>query len=154
MPEADVPRAGLAVAALLLALALPASSRRDDAVCADPRERVAHADHSVVVECGAGAHRDGSLRGPARLLFGQPIDPNRADAATLDVLPGIGPSRAAALIESREQRPFSGVEDLLRVPGIGPRRLALIRPYLGVGESPGVGALEGPRRHLHSPKGR
>ena len=32
------------------------------------------------------------LRGPARLLFGQRFDPNRADATTLQTLPGIGPA--------------------------------------------------------------
>jgi competence ComEA-like helix-hairpin-helix protein len=49
-----------------------------------------------------------------------PIDPNRATAAELDRLPGVGPSLAARIIEERERAPFMTVEDLTRVAGIGP----------------------------------
>jgi hypothetical protein len=63
-------------------------------------------------------------RGAARLLWGLPLDLNREDERTLQVLPGIGPRRARAIFEAR---PFCKQEQLLRVPGIGPvtlRRLA------------------------------
>ena len=62
--------------------------------------------------------------GAARLLWGLPLDLNREDARTLEVLPGIGPTRARAIAAAR---PFCRVSDLARVPGIGPvtlRRLA------------------------------
>ena len=49
----------------------------------------------------------GELRGPARLLFGLAVDPNRADLATLEALPGIGPSRAAALARRGKAGPFA-----------------------------------------------
>lgn len=51
---------------------------------------------------------------------GGPIDLNRADAATLETLPGIGPARAQAIIEHRETHgPFTEPGDLREVPGIG-----------------------------------
>ena len=49
-----------------------------------------------------------------------PIDINRADAAALETLPGIGPARAQAIIEHRETHgPFAEPGDLREVPGIG-----------------------------------
>jgi competence ComEA-like helix-hairpin-helix protein len=48
-----------------------------------------------------------------------PIDPNTATAAELDRLPGVGPSLAARIVEERDRRPFTSVEDLTRVRGIG-----------------------------------
>lgn len=49
-----------------------------------------------------------------------PIDINTADAELLTELPGIGPSRAEAIIEEREANgPFESTEDLTRVSGIG-----------------------------------
>jgi Holliday junction resolvasome RuvABC DNA-binding subunit len=80
-----------------------------------------------------------ALRGPARLLFGLAIDPNRADARTLEVLPGIGPARAAAIVAERERRPFADVVDLERVAGIGPKTRGRLAPWL---ELPGGAALQ------------
>ena len=63
--------------------------------------------------------------------FAQTINVNAATAAELDLLPGIGPSRAAAIIESREQEgPFRSLKDLERVSGIGPKTSANLGPYV------------------------
>ncbi|MFB9145753.1 ComEA family DNA-binding protein [Halomonas alkalicola] len=49
-----------------------------------------------------------------------PINVNTADAELLSELPGIGPAKAAAIIEEREANgPFESAEDLTRVSGIG-----------------------------------
>ncbi len=74
----------------------------------------------------------GALRGPARLLFGLKLDPNRADAASLQILPGIGPSRAAAMLQARERACFESLADLERVPGIGPKTRARVAPSLEI----------------------
>ncbi|HDZ45761.1 hypothetical protein LCGC14_0191690 [marine sediment metagenome] len=49
-----------------------------------------------------------------------PINVNTADAELLTELPGIGPSRAEAIIEERETNgAFENADDLTRVSGIG-----------------------------------
>ncbi|PWV70939.1 ComEA family DNA-binding protein [Halomonas sp. A11-A] len=54
-----------------------------------------------------------------------PINVNTADAELLTELPGIGPAKAAAIIEEREANgPFESAEDLTRVSGIGPGTVA------------------------------
>jgi competence ComEA-like helix-hairpin-helix protein len=46
----------------------------------------------------------------------------------LDGLPGIGPARAAAILQEREARgPFTSVEALSRVPGLGQSAIARLR---------------------------
>lgn len=58
---------------------------------------------------------------------------NGATAAQLETLPGIGPVLAQNIVTYREANgPFSRLEDLLRVPGIGPSKLAQIAPFLTV----------------------
>ncbi len=69
-----------------------------------------------------------------------PIDLNRASAAELERVPGIGPATAKAILEFRQKSgPFHSVDDLLSVRGIGPKKLARMRPYLTVGPVRGAG---------------
>jgi competence protein ComEA len=57
-----------------------------------------------------------------------PINVNTADAELLAVLPGIGPSRAQAIVEDREANGnFETVDDLTRVSGIGPATVESFR---------------------------
>ena len=55
------------------------------------------------------------------------ININTATTAELESLPGIGPSKAAAIVANR---PFSSIDDLERVPGIGARTLEQLRPLV------------------------
>ncbi len=58
-----------------------------------------------------------------------PVDINAADAASLESLPGIGPSLAEAIVEHRRRNgPFGSVDELIEVSGIGPVKLEQIRP--------------------------
>ena len=61
--------------------------------------------------------------------YAGPVNVNTADAATLAAeLNGIGMARAAAIVEYREANgPFTSIDDLLEVSGIGPRVLDLNR---------------------------
>jgi len=53
-----------------------------------------------------------------------PISLSRADQATLETLPGVGPSLATRIIAFREANgPFQSVSDVLAVSGIGPTTL-------------------------------
>lgn len=61
------------------------------------------------------------------------VDLNSASPAALDSLPGIGPARAASIVQYRAQHgPFRSVEDLGRVPGLGPAALARLRDHLAL----------------------
>ncbi|WP_436836016.1 phospholipase D-like domain-containing protein [Laspinema palackyanum] len=48
------------------------------------------------------------------------INVNRATQQELEALPGIGPALASRIIATRQEQPFTSVEDLQRVSGIGP----------------------------------
>jgi competence protein ComEA len=54
---------------------------------------------------------------------------NLASEAELTKLPGIGPSRARAILALRQRlTKFRAVEDLLRIKGIGRKMLRRLRP--------------------------
>ncbi|MFN2427878.1 MAG: ComEA family DNA-binding protein [Candidatus Binatia bacterium] len=61
------------------------------------------------------------------------VDVNSASAAELASLPGIGESKAAAIIAEREKKPFASVDDLERVRGIGARTVEDLRSKVAVG---------------------
>ena len=62
---------------------------------------------------------------------GAPINVNSASEAQLEALPGIGPTLAAAIVEERRRNgPFRSADDLTRVHGIGPGRLAQLRDFV------------------------
>ncbi|HET8969442.1 MAG TPA: helix-hairpin-helix domain-containing protein, partial [Candidatus Nanopelagicales bacterium] len=62
-----------------------------------------------------------------------PVNLNTADAAALDTLPGVGPATARAIIDHRTRNgPFENVDQLLEVKGIGPAKLADLRPHVTV----------------------
>lgn len=58
------------------------------------------------------------------------VNVNTATAAQLSLLPGVGPSRAEAIIRARERRAFRNVNELARVRGIGRATLIQLRPYV------------------------
>ncbi len=61
------------------------------------------------------------------------VNLNTATAEELDEVPGIGPSRAAAIIAYRRQNgPFGSVRELEGVSGIGPRNIEPMLPHLTV----------------------
>lgn len=64
---------------------------------------------------------------------GQLVDLNSADQAALETLPGVGPVTATAILQWRDEHgPFTAVEQLLEVSGIGEKTLAEIAPFVTV----------------------
>jgi competence protein ComEA len=62
-----------------------------------------------------------------------PVDLNGAGPEALDALPGVGPATAKAIVEYRTRHGrFRTVDDLLSVPGIGPAKLATLKPLVRV----------------------
>jgi len=73
--------------------------------------------------------REGEKQSP------QKIDINRAEAWLLEALPGIGESRAQAIVDYRNKNgPFKRIEDLLRVKGIGEGTFNKIKIYITVSD--------------------
>lgn len=63
-----------------------------------------------------------------------PLDINTATAAQLDALPGIGPALAKRIVEYRQEHgPFSSVDDLAKVSGVGPSVIGQIRDRVTLG---------------------
>lgn len=61
------------------------------------------------------------------------VNLNTATAAELDLLPRIGPTLSARIVEDRDQNgPFETIEALDRVKGIGPRTILRLRPHITV----------------------
>lgn len=59
------------------------------------------------------------------------VELNTASAAELAALPGLGPRLAERIIDDRRAHgPFKSVEDLDRVPMIGPKTIERIRPLV------------------------
>ena len=70
------------------------------------------------------------------------VNVNTASAEELEQLPGIGASRARALIEAREARGgFASLDELVEVKGIGEASLERMRPHLTT-EGPTTARLE------------
>jgi competence protein ComEA len=69
----------------------------------------------------------------SKTVHSGPINVNRATAAQLDSLDGIGPVIAKRIIEYRKiNGPFATVEDLQKVSGIGTAKFAIIKSKLRV----------------------
>lgn len=65
------------------------------------------------------------------------VNINTADAAALDTLPGIGPAKAAAILEYRKSHGFfRAPEDLMKVPGIKEGTYGKLAERITVGELP------------------
>ncbi|ROS54565.1 ComEA family DNA-binding protein [Frigoribacterium sp. PhB24] len=84
------------------------------------------------VTAGGGAATDGTATGGGA-GDGGTVDLNLADDAALRTLPGVGPATAAAILSWRDDNGrFRSVDDLLGVPGIGPKTLEKLRDRVRV----------------------
>lgn len=64
------------------------------------------------------------------LVFGQPLNVNRATVDELMLLPRIGQRRAEEIVRIREERAFESLADLDAVSGIGPKTLSQLAPLV------------------------
>jgi competence protein ComEA len=63
----------------------------------------------------------------------RPINLNTASVDLLVTLPGLGRTKAKAIVDYRQRNgPFKSVDEIINVPGIGPSTYELIRPLVTV----------------------
>ncbi len=126
---------------------VPANSRVIDAIAA-AGGAVAHADTSDInlariikdgeqvyvdlAEVSSPSVQGGSVKRTVKKKSG-PININRATAGELDSLPGIGPVLASRIIDYRKSNgPFTSVDDLQKVSGIGVSKFAQFKSKVRV----------------------
>ena len=85
----------------------PAGARGEKAAGETPREKAAE----------------------ARVAAGAKVNINKASKAELDALPGIGPVKAQAILDAR---PFTAIEDVMKVKGIKEGEFAKIKDVITV----------------------
>jgi competence protein ComEA len=82
----------------------------------------------IVVPSAAAAPVAGGAPGEAPSI---PVSLGAATAEQLETLDGVGPATAAKILAYRtEHGGFRSVDDLANVPGIGPKKLAAIKPHV------------------------
>jgi competence protein ComEA len=81
--------------------------------------------------CAADGGPERALGSDERLALGMPLDPNTAGARELAFVPGLSRQLAAEIVLDRERNgPYGSLAELVRVRGIGPKKLALALPHL------------------------
>jgi competence protein ComEA len=90
---------------------------------------------------------------PAAAALAGPVNVNSADATTLArELDGIGPAKAQAIVEYRQQNgPFRSADDLLQVDGIGDRVLELNRANIRLNGGAAAPAPKGAQKPGQKP---
>jgi competence protein ComEA len=83
--------------------------------------------------CAADPGRPRALLADEQLALGLPIDPNTAGSRELAFVPGLSRRLAEEVVLDRERNGrYVRVDELLRVRGVGPKRLATASPHLRV----------------------
>lgn len=93
---------------------------------------------ALAVACALGAAPTSASAQRREAAAESPADPSgvvniqTANQAELELLPGVGPARAAAIVAFRADHPFRRVEDIMRVRGIGRAMFRRMRSHLTV----------------------
>lgn len=105
------------------------------------------ADGSTAKESREPAVRLQSAKhAPPGILEGGRLGIDVASKAELEALPGVGPALAGRILLERSARPFTKVEDLKRVKGIGPKTFERLLPWIQI-----TGVSADTARHIAVP---
>lgn len=123
-PHANDAGAADADAAGADAAGADAASAGDDGAGSSAGQRRARGRASGNAAKGHAQNADASPRAAK-------ISINKASAANLETIPGIGPSTAQHIVADRAQHgKFKRLEDLMRVKGIGKKKFEKIKPHI------------------------
>jgi len=115
----------------VITMTLPVSLSEQDGECLCFREITA--GDIVTVSPGENQHAEISLstmNAQEKMLLGIPLNPDLMDSADWEALPGIGPELAKAIVDDRHKNgEFGAIDHLIRVPGIGEKRIEALRRY-------------------------
>ena len=109
---------------LAAALTLALTTLVGSTALAAPTATIGAQDMSVELDDGARFDAAQSLEGE--------ININTASAQQLELLPGIGPSIAARIVDYREEHPYKQRNNIMRIKGIGQKTFAKIKDFLVV----------------------
>jgi competence protein ComEA len=85
------------------------------------------------VNCTPFPTESTNLKNKAELQPGTKININSANVDELQKIPGIGPSKANAIIKYRETNgPYKEIQELDDVPGIGPAMIGQMEPWVSI----------------------
>ena len=70
--------------------------------------------------------------GGAPVAAGAKVNLNKASSEELQTIPGVGPSRAQAIIERRERAPFTDISQIMEVKGVGEKTFENMRDHITV----------------------
>lgn len=112
---------------------LPFGSRVADAVAAAggmlPSAAADLVNAAGPLTDGQSIHVPSAMVASADGVVGERVSLNSAPVEQLDSLPGIGPVIAQRIVL---HRPYDSLEDVLRVPGIGPATFERLAPLVGL----------------------
>lgn len=120
-----------------------AAALLDGSVLSVPFRQVGRTPQAVAADLNPPAYtRSGwtEKTGPATLPTGAVVVPatpskvnlNTATQAELETLPGVGEKTAEKIMRFRETQPFTQVDDLRYIQGIGDKRMETLRPHVTV----------------------
>ncbi|MCA9603243.1 MAG: helix-hairpin-helix domain-containing protein [Polyangiales bacterium] len=87
---------------------------------------------SASAEPGKGNHAPTAAGSTEAPTVAGVVNLNTATEAELMALPGVGATRAGAIVAQRKQKPFARIEDVIRVKGIGRATFRKLRANLAV----------------------
>jgi competence ComEA-like helix-hairpin-helix protein len=58
------------------------------------------------------------------------VNINTATTAELTLLPGVGKAKAEQIVQYRQAKPFTSVDDLKNIPGLGQKRIEAMRSHV------------------------
>lgn len=102
----------------------------------DGQEIIVPSPHAATAQVQSSSAPQVQERTREQHASNEKIDLNTADEATLETVPGIGPTKALAIIEFRKNHgPFVSLSELRQIRGFGKMTLSNIQSFLSVQSS-------------------